>query len=87
MNIDEFNKKCLYLYHKAQRENEDYIPVRDNYMWVIGHKIIRELENATKDSITFYRRAPNCIASIMGIPIKIIDYHNPEEIKLYKEIK
>lgn len=56
-------------------------------MWIIGHKIIRELEIDTSHIIKFYRHEPNSIISIFGIPVKIIDYHNPEEIKLYKEIK
>lgn len=89
MNTDEFYKKCKYLYYKAQSEYDykDCIPMREHFMWIIGSKIIREIEMDTTHIMTFYRHEPNAIISIFGIPIKIIDHHNPEEIKLYKEIK
>ena len=89
MNSYEFFIQCKHLYYKAQNEYDykNCIPMREHFMWIIGHKIIREIEMDMTHINTFYRHEPNCMISIFGIPVKIIDYHNPEEIKLYKEIE
>lgn len=79
--------KALYCEAKYQCANdrEDIYNMNNKYIWIIGIDILdllRENINMLYDE-SIMQDEPN---TICGIPILKIDFYNPQNIKLYKEI-
>ena len=77
------------LYYKQEyAQMTDYEYDSNNYVWVLGADIYRELINYLERNVTNYVRDTAEVRSaiILGIRVEKVDYRHPSRIGLYKEV-